>query len=241
MRSQMMRTWTLSHPNQSTLPACAVRPPPPPPVKYSNSTSLTFLPSAPSPVPIWPPSFICCEFTSQSGDSWNVGRRLYDDNDIKNNQIDIDVKCRRRDTFKIWIKVVDSSYGWKHTCPWGPFPVTHNTLILRDGKWKTNWGCTVVSIFSEKLLIVITCRNCWLSFQFQLHFCSFSPVLFCSFYPDVYFFKIVSDQSDCTVMVIFYDYCCFCCCTVQGCYVAQVGSLHPSTSALTLRGERTYM
>lgn len=43
-KSPTTRTWIWSHPNQSTLPACAARQPPLPPVKYSNSAFPAFCP-----------------------------------------------------------------------------------------------------------------------------------------------------------------------------------------------------
>lgn len=79
---------------------------------------------------------------------------------------------------------MDSSYGWKHTCTRGPSPVTHNALIITDGKRKD----LAVSIFSRRAIrILLTYCNCWLGFKFQLRFCSlflfflFSLVLIPSF------------------------------------------------------------
>lgn len=66
-KSPTTRTWIWSHPNQSTLPACAARQPPLPPVKYSNSAFPAFCPpplfSTQHELPC-PPVFICCDFTS---------------------------------------------------------------------------------------------------------------------------------------------------------------------------------
>lgn len=66
-KSRTTRTWIWSHPNQSTLPACAARQPPLPPVKYSNSAFPAFCPPPPAlfhtTCPC-PPVFICCDFTS---------------------------------------------------------------------------------------------------------------------------------------------------------------------------------
>lgn len=89
-KSPTTRTWIWSHPNQSTLPACAARQPPLPPVKYSNSAFPAFCPPRSFPhnmsSPALPSLSAVTLLRHDSGDSETLleYRKCYDD--IDNNK-----------------------------------------------------------------------------------------------------------------------------------------------------------